>query len=458
MTAGATVPDAVIPAKAGIHSDALSHRHSGESRNPVSFARYPEYKNSGIAWVGEVPSHWHIDRLKHHARLVTDKAAGRMFPVALENIEGWSGRFVETEGVFQGEGVAFEAADILFGKLRPYLAKVYLTDRAGEAVGDFHVLRCDREVVPRYAQYQLLQREFIDTVDGSTFGSRMPRASWEFLGAMPFVLPTHDEQSAIAAFLDRETAKIDTLIAEQEKLIALLKEKSQALISHAVTKGLDPNAPMKDSGIEWLGQVPAHWTMRRLKHISPFITVGIVVNPSNYVTDEGLPFIYGGDVSEGAIAVESARRISEEDSERNAKTRLNAGDVLTVRVGAPGVTAVVGPECEGGNCASVMLVRRGDFDSDWLCYAMNSRMVRFQVEVVQYGAAQEQFNISHAVNFWVATPPRSEQSRIVKVLSSKLSDTGGLIREATRTIELLKERRSALISTAVTGKIDVRSA
>ena len=135
----------------------------------------------------------------------------------------------------------------------------------------------------------------------------------------------------------------------------------------------------KDSGVEWLGEVPAHWAVLPLKRVSPQQTVGIVVNPSEYITDEGLPFIYGGDISEGRIDYISSRRISPENSQRNEKTCLKAGDLLTVRVGAPGITAVVPPECEGGNCASVMLVRRGEFNSDWLCFVMNSRAVRYQV-------------------------------------------------------------------------------
>ena len=206
------------------------------------------------------------------------------------------------------------------------------------------------------------------------------------------------------------------------------------------------------------GEDPLITTRQRLKNISPFITVGIVVNPSEYVSEKGLPFIYGGDLAEGRVLVDTARRIKAEDSSRQEKTKLRAGDLLTVRVGAPGVTAVVPESCAGGNCASVMLTRRGDFDSNWLCFAMNSRMVRFQVEVVQYGAAQEQFNIGHAINFWIATPPRDEQTAISTVLVTELSklDTLGLASEDT--ISLLKERRSALISAAVTGQIDVRKA
>lgn len=236
-----------------------------------------------------------------------------------------------------------------------------------------------------------------------------------------------------------------------------MKEKRQAVISHAVTKGLDPHVPMKDSGVEWLGMVPGHWEVRRLKQISPFISVGIVVNPSTFVADDGLPFIYGGDIREGVIDWQNSRRITDASSMANSKTRLLAGDLLTVRVGAPGVTAVVPKECEGGNCASVMVVRRGNFNSHWLCYAMNTRMVRFQVEVVQYGAAQEQFNIAHAVNFWVPTPPAAEQAEIVAHLDHETTRLGTLTTEATNAITLLQERRTALISAAVTGKIDVRS-
>jgi type I restriction enzyme S subunit len=278
----------------------------------------------------------------------------------------------------------------------------------------------------------------------------------DFVRNFSIGFPPQSEQSAIVAFLDRETGKIDGLIAEQEKLLALLAEKRQATISHAVTKGLNPDAPMKDSGVEWLGEVPGHWQVKRLKTISPFITVGIVVNPSEYVADEGLPFIYGGDISEGKISIESARRISPEGSDRQPKTKLQPGDLLTVRVGAPGITAVVPDSCAGGNCASVMLVRRGSFNSDWLCYAMNSRMVRYQVEIVQYGAAQEQFNIGHAINFWLATPPHEEQVEIVSFLDRETAKLDALTSEASRAIALLKERRTALISAAVTGKIDVR--
>ena len=233
----------------------------------MSFPRYPAYKDSGVAWLGEVPGHWEVNRLKHNLRLLTEKTDRRDNPVALENIEGWTGRFIPTDSEFQGEGIAFEANDILFGKLRPYLAKAYRAESSGEAVGDFHVMRPVMGLDSRFAQYQILNRTFIDMVDGATFGSKMPRASWEFVGGMELTTPPLLEQSQIATFLDRETAKIDALVAEQRRLMALLKEKRQAVISHAVTKDLNPDAPMKPSGIDWLGYVPAHWGVTKIKRL-----------------------------------------------------------------------------------------------------------------------------------------------------------------------------------------------
>ena len=196
-------------------------------------------KDSGVAWLGEVPAHWEMKRLKHCLSLLTEKAETSTNKIALENIESWSGNYLPTESEFEGDGVAFAKGDILFGKLRPYLAKAYLAEFSGEAVGDFHVMRPSANVAPRFAQYQILNRDFIALVDGSTFGSKMPRASWEYVGNMPFPLPATSEQTAIAAFLDRETAKIDALTAEATRAIDLLKERRTALISAAVTGKID---------------------------------------------------------------------------------------------------------------------------------------------------------------------------------------------------------------------------
>ena len=162
---------------------------------------YQKTKTSAVDWIGNIPEHWDIRRLKRSTKLITEKASKRDNPIALENIESWTGRLIKTETEFEGDGIAFNAGDILFGKLRPYLAKAYLTDLTGEAVGDLLVLRPEKDTNSKFTQYQILNREFISIVNSSTFGSKMPRTSWDFMGNMLVTAPPIDEQEKIVNFL-----------------------------------------------------------------------------------------------------------------------------------------------------------------------------------------------------------------------------------------------------------------
>ena len=433
----------------------------------MSFARYPAYKDSGVEWLGEVPGHWEVKPLKKLGKLITGLTPPTDNPENYEDLDGFP--WLRPEDINEA-GAPSVATKYLSQKGWDLTRKVpqwstliccigtigktgFLLDAAST---NQQITAISFHYASKYFYYAACALK--DAMECEATGNVVRILNSERLGSIFSTAPPRQEAMAIATFLDIETAKIDGLMAKQRALVALLKEKRQAVISHAVTKGLNPAAPMKDSGVAWLGEVPGHWEMKRLKHISPFITVGVVVNPSTYVADEGHPFIYGGDIREGIIDWENSRRISSESSKVNSKTRLKAGDLLTVRVGAPGITAVVPIECEGGNCASVMLVRQGTFNSNWLCFAMNTRIVRFQVEVVQYGAAQEQFNISHAINFWTPTPPRIEQDAIAEYLALASKELDTLTQEAQTAIALLQERRTALISAAVTGKMDVRAA
>ncbi len=452
----------------------------------MNLPRYAEYKDSGVAWLGEVPAHWQINRLKFGLRLLTDKTATRTNPVALENIESWSGRFLATDTEFQGEGTAFEQGDVLFGKLRPYLAKVLLAESSGEAVGDFHVLRPATGVVPRFAQYQLLSREFIGVVDGSTFGSKMPRASWEFLANLPLVLPDAEEQSAIAAFLDRETRKIDALIAEQEKLLTLLAEKRQATISHAVTRGLtnlpgadlnaafgggpkgegkdspsNPNAPMKDSGVPWLGEVPAHWEVTRLKFVAS-VQSGIAKGKDNQGKETiTVPYLRVANVQDGHLALEQVTMIDIEPEQLN-RYRLQVGDVLMNEGGdfdKLGRGAIWNGEID--DCIHqnhVFAVRPHAVSPRWLNQIAGSRYAQFYF----MGRSKQSTNLAsisstNIMELPVLLPPVEEQVAILAFLDDENTRLDALYDSSTLAISLLKERRSALIAAAVTGKIDVRN-
>ena len=411
---------------------------------------YPAYKDSGVEWLGRVPEHWEVRKLKWLASLQSGDF------ITSESIEEEGAYPVYGGNGLRGYCTAFthDGAYALVGR------QGALCGNINYAEGKFWASEHAVVVSPYIPTAVRWLGELLRTMNLGQYSisSAQPGLAVERIIDLFLPIPPEGERQIIAAHVGSETARIDAQIEKKTRFIELLREKRQALITHAVTKGLDPTVKMKDSGVEWLGEVPEHWEMVPLKYVTPSLTVGIVVNPSDYVADEGLPFLYGGDIGEGVIFAESARRISPEHSQRNAKTRLNAGDLVTVRVGAPGVTAVVPPECEGGNCASVMLIRRGEFNSDWLCYTMNSRVVRYQVEVVQYGAAQEQFNISHAVDFLIPVPPVEEQSQIASVLNQEGRRVDALLSKTECSIELLKERRSALITAAVTGQIDLREA
>ncbi len=436
----------------------------------MKLAPFPNYRSCNLDWAETIPTHWREGKL----RWLSTRFAGGTPDRANEAYwnDGtipWlaSGAVNQFDITEPSEYISEEGFKNSSARWVPRGGLVVALAGQGKTKGMVAQLQieatCNQSMAAIIPQESLTNRFLLywlssnyQNIRNLAGGDLRDGLNLDLLGSISCPIPPIDEQRKISKFLDRETAKIDSLVAEQEKLIELLKEKRQAVISHAVTKGLDPKAPMKESGIEWLGDIPEHWSVKKLKRVSPQLTVGIVVNPSEYVAEVGLPFIYGGDISEGNIDTENCRRISSEDSCRNEKTKLQQGDIVTVRVGAPGVSAVVPAECDGGNCASVMLIRKGDFDSDWLCFAMNSRIVRYQVEIVQYGAAQEQFNIGHAVDFWIPTPPISEQALISRYLNESISAFERLTTIARNSIDLLRERRSALISAAVTGKIDVR--
>lgn len=196
-------------------------------------------KDSGIEWIGKIPKHWDIKRLKYAAQLVTEKSRRYAKQVALENVESWSGRYIKTETEFEGEGVEFKDSDVLFGKLRPYLAKVYKAEFSGSAVGEFFVLRPNSDIESDFLSALLLNREFINLVDGSTYGAKMPRVDWGFMGNLLLAIPPTTEQRNIFKIIDAKTSKIDYLISKQEKMIELLKEHKTSLISNAVTGKID---------------------------------------------------------------------------------------------------------------------------------------------------------------------------------------------------------------------------
>lgn len=407
----------------------------------MKYNPYPRYKFSGVEWLCDVPEHWEVNRLKYNFQLLTEKTENRTKAIALENIESWTGRFIETETEFDGDGVAFVKDDILFGKLRPYLAKVLKADSSGEAVGDFFVLRPQKTIDSNFAAYYLRSEDFIDIIDGATFGSKMPRVSWDFMGYVNIPLPPLPEQQAIAAFLDRETGRIDTLVAKKKRLVELLREKRTALISRVVTKGLDLTVKMKPSGVEWLGDVPEHWEMKPLRYL--FENLDSKRIPLSSEERGGLEKIYPYYGASGIIdfvdnyIYDSTLILVAEDG----ANLLSRSTPLAFR--AEGKYWV--------NNHAHILRPKYDALSYW-----ESLLQIFDYTPHISGSAQPKLTAENLGSIVLPLPPLPEQQAIAAFLDRETGKIDALIAKVETAIEKLKEYRGALISAAVTGKIDVR--
>jgi len=232
---------------------------------------YPSYKNSNISWLGNIPIHWKIQRLKYTVKLINENVDELEidFPyIGLEHIESWTGKLLTQEmQKIYGQSKIFRTGDVLFGKLRPYLAKVIRITFNGQCTGELLVMR-PKLITQDFLFYYLLSREFIEIVNSSTYGAKMPRANWDFIGNLPILLLPEAEQYIITEFLDFEIQKIDSVIRRKKQQIELLQEKRTVLAEQVITKGLDPKVQMKDSGIEYLVKIPKHWNVRKLKYVA----------------------------------------------------------------------------------------------------------------------------------------------------------------------------------------------
>ena len=196
-------------------------------------------KDSGVEWLGDVPESWVEQKIKFISKLINEKTSEKSNVIALENIESWTGKYIETESSFESDAVKFKKNDVLFGKLRPYLAKVYLVENQGEAVGDIYVLRPNKLIHPQFLKFFMLSEKFIDYVNSSTNGTKMPRANWDFIGCISIFLPHIKVQHEIVEYLESAVLKIELIINKQISLIEKLKEYRSSIISHAVTGKID---------------------------------------------------------------------------------------------------------------------------------------------------------------------------------------------------------------------------
>lgn len=412
---------------------------------------YPAYKDSGVEWIGEVPEHWEVKRLKFCMQSRTEKDSKNNFVVALENIEGWTGKYINTEDKYSYEGVLFEKDDILFGKLRPYLAKVYLTPKQGIAIGDFFVFRPIENA--KFLFYLLLSESFIQEVNSSTFGAKMPRVSFDFFSNLQLPIPDKFEQLQIASFLDHRTSKIDQLIQEKQELIELLKKKKTALITKCVTKGLDDSVPLKDSGVEWIGKIPEHWTVKSLKWESPVLRGASprpIDNPKYFDENGEYGWVRIADVTASdTYLTHTKQRLSNLGASLSVK--LQPFDFFLSIAGSVGKPCITKIKC----CIhdGFVYFPRLSCDTKFLYYVFDSGE---PYKGLGKMGTQLNLNTDTVGSIHIGFPPQTEQHQIASYLDQQTSKIDQIINEVQDSIDLLKRYRTSLITHAVTGKIDVR--
>jgi type I restriction enzyme S subunit len=424
----------------------------------MSFPRYPKYKDSGVEWLAQVPEHWDVRRLGYYFDERREKVSDRDYPALSVTKNGIVPQLETAAKTDDGDNRKRVCArDFVINSRSDRKGSAGVAAIEGSVSLICTVLSPRPEVLPAFVHHLLrsvpFQEEFY------RYGKGIVADLWSTnYGEMRNILlavPTPSEQAAIAAFLDRETAKIDALIAEQQRLIELLQEKRQAVISHAVTKGLNPDAPMKDSGIEWLREVPEHWRVLPLKRLGS-IRYGIGEPPKYH--DDGMPLIRATNVRSGVLTPVGLVFVNPEEIPCQRIVWLDAGDIIVVRSGAGTGDSAIVPQDYGPAIAGFDMVLRLHNSNAWFIqFALLSKYVKEgQIDVEKMRAAQPHLNAEELGGCHVVLPPEDEQTAIVNYLLSRTQQFDSLTAQAQRAITLLQERRAALISAAVTGQIDVR--
>ena len=357
----------------------------------------------------------------------------------------------------------FSNGDVLVAKITPCFenGKGSLASELvnGIAFGttELHVLRCGPELDKQYSFYFTLADAFRKLGEAEMYGAGgQKRVPESFVANLRHPLPPLPEQRTIAAFLDRETARIDALVSKKERLIGLLQEKRTALITRAVTRGLDPNAPMKDSGVEWLGEIPAHWEVKRLKEIGMAL-IGLTYSPDDVVVGQnnGSLVLRASNISEGKIVLEDNVYVGCAVAE---KLITREGDILICsRSGSRGLigkNAIIDSASSGMTFGAFMTVYRSPH-KDYLHYVFNSSLFEFQSGMFLTSTIN-QLTLGTLNGFRVPLPPDTEQRAIATFLDQETAKVDVLVARVRDAIDRLRELRTALISAAVTGRIDVR--
>ena len=414
----------------------------------TKYQQYAEYKDSGAERLGEIPSSWQIVRLKNVLKIRN----GRDY----KDVEVDSGGYpvYGSGGIFKrSSSYLYDGKSILFGRKGTVDKPLLVSGRFWTVDTMFYSEVFDNALL-EYIYYQALIFPF----DLLTTNTALPSMTQEDLLELKLVLPTMKQQTQIANFLDFETAQIDTLIEKQQTLIKLLKEKRQAVISHAVTKGVNPDAPMKGSGVEWLGDVPEHWKQVKLKHVVDYI-IDAEHKTAPYFEQGKYLVCRTTNVRDGELRLEGGKYTNKETYlEWIKRGKPETGDILFTREAPAGEACVYdgeAPLCLGQRMVLFKL-KKDRVLPRFILHSLYSGLADDFIKQLSQGSTVVHFNMADIRNIPLFEPSLEEQQEIIEYLSKLLNKFDDLTYSAEQAIQLMQERRTALISAAVTGKIDVR--
>jgi type I restriction enzyme S subunit len=419
-----------------------------------------------VTWLGAVPANWVVKpglsvlREKHTRntglleRTVLSLSYGKIVIKPLEKIHGLVPASFETYQIVDPGEIIIRPTDLQndWNSLRVGIAR----DR-GIITSAYLCLKTVPPITPEYGYLLLHTYDLMKIYYGMGSGLRQNLDFTDFK-RMPVLIPSEKEQECIVRYLTHTEHRINRLIIKKQRLIKLLEEQKQAIIQSAVTRGLNPNVRLKASGVDWLGAVPEHWEVKRLKYAVPQITVGIVVQPASLYVPKGIPCLRSINISSGKIKDKNLVFISEESNELNRKSIIFKDDIVLVRTGRAGVAVIVTEEYHGANCVDLLVIRKSaQLISKYLLMYLSSYAAKTDVGFNSVGAIQAHYNTSTLANLVLPIPPINEQHLILEKLQLDLEPLNKSMAKVKREVELIREYRIRLIADVVTGKLDVRN-
>ena len=431
--------------------------------------RYPEYKESGVEWIGEIPAHWEIGQIKHIATLISQKSTPETDAIKIspENVEPKTGKVLDFYSPHDSVGVKFQAGDVLFNKLRVYLSKVIFAEYSGYSLGEMIVVRPSLQDTAKYVFYLMLSPRFIEYCDSMSYGVKMPRTAVDDILNAQIPLASYQEQIQIVNFLDRKTKQIDELIRIKARRVELLQEQRTVLINQTVTKGLDPNAEMKPSGVGYIGDIPKDWEVKKIKYTQSNLIGGVWGSePAGNENDIYCIRVADFNYVQLAIATHNLTLRNISFKERG-KRILKTGDLLIEKSGGGektpvGKTVMFDVEIPRPSVTSNFISKfTVNSDSCFPRYLLYCFDFLYQIGLTRKHIKQttgiQNLDIDSYFQERIPFPSLIEQIQIADFLDHKTAQIDELRSNEQRSVELLKEYRQTLISEVVTGKIDIRN-